>query len=226
VAGLVSGAGAESRYRYYVPIIPKPANFKQMNAYERQAYFGERVDRLRPHEEMKNTALAYGLLGSLLVGGLGLAGGLSRGSIARGVKAAAGGLVLGAGAGVGLAAWLSPVYFRLFDPFATMVAPVTTHVGIWGGVGLVAGLVYGLAYAGWGGAPRAALGGFLGALVATVLYELTVAFAFPMAIIAEPVPPLRTLRLMAHFAVAVAAALGAALVVAPGRPKAGAVREV
>jgi hypothetical protein len=214
LAGAAAASGGERGYRAYKPMVVLPPNYKQMNTYERQAYMGEQVDRLRPPAELKNTALAYGLLGSLLAAAMGLAGGLARGSIRVALATAAGGAVAGAGTGGGLAAVLTPVFFRLLDPFAPLLAPVVVHGGIWCGIGVVGGLAFGLAYAGPSTtALRAGLGGLLGALVATVVFELVNAFAFPMVIVAEPVPPERTLRLLAHFAVAVAASLGAALVV-------------
>ena len=61
---------------------------------------------------------------------------------------------------------------------------------------------------------RCALGGLLGGVFATMVYDLIGAFAFPLDKTSQPVSATVVTRLFAHFAVAVFVAAGAALVAA------------
>jgi hypothetical protein len=158
---------------------------------------------------------AYGALGAAMGLALGLAGGLSRRSATMGLMAAGLGLVLGGAAGAGATRGLVPIYFQAMrtsvDHLSSDVAtPLIVHGGIWTAAGLAAGLALGLGLGGWRCAVPAAIGGVLGAAVATVLYEIGSPFAFPGASTADPFASDRFARLTAHLGVAVLVALGAA----------------
>lgn len=167
----------------------------------------------------KNAALAFLLLGAALGGGLGAAGGLARGSRRSAIQASWTGLAAGAVAAGGMSVAILPafnIYQRLHpDEVARdLLLPLLVHAGIWSAVGATGGLALALGLGGRGLVPRAVLGGFLGAAVATVVYELTGAF-FPAARTAQFVSATWETRLMARLAVTLLAAAGAAMGVAP-----------
>jgi hypothetical protein len=85
------------------------------------------------------------------------------------------------------------------------------HGGIWAAVGAAAGLAFGLGLGGRGRWARGALGGLLGGVAATMVYELVGALAFPIDKTSQPVSATVVTRFFAQFAVAVLAAAGAAL---------------
>jgi hypothetical protein len=114
---------------------------------------------------------------------------------------------------------LIPVFFRnVDDQAADLILPLLTHGGMWCPIGAAAGLAFGVGLGGRGRAPRAALGGLLGAGVGTMVYEAAGALLFPLAKTVLPISLSAGARLLAHLAVAVPAALCAA--VASQAPKA------
>jgi hypothetical protein len=174
----------------------------------------ERFRRVQQATTQRATA-AYGALGAALGLALGLAGGVARRSATMGLMAAVLGFALGGAAGAGATQGLLPIYFHAQmtseDHLATnMTLPLLVHGGIWTTAGLAAGLALGLGLGGWGRAARAAIGGALGAVFGTFLYELAGAIAFPTAATSEPIAAERYARLLAHLGVAVFVALGAA----------------
>ena len=174
----------------------------------------------------KNAGLAFLLLGAALGGGLGAAGGLARGSRRAAVQATGAGLVLGIVAAGGMSLALLPAYNayqrRHPDEAARdLLWPLLVHAGIWSAAGAAGGLALALGLGGRGAIPRAMLGGFLGAAVGTVAYELAGAF-FPAARTSQFVSATWETRLMARLAVTLLASGGAAMRVAsPPKARAG-----
>jgi hypothetical protein len=126
--------------------------------------------------------------------------------------AAAAGLALGGAAATGAAHVLLSVYFRNVEPEEnTLTLPLLTHGGIWAAIGAAAGLAFGLGLGGRGRWARGALGGLLGGVAATMVYDLVGALAFPLDKTSHPVSATVATRLFAQLAVAAFVAAGAAL---------------
>lgn len=162
---------------------------------------------------VKRATLMYGLQGAALGLMLGLAGAAARRSVSAAALGGPVGLVAGAAAGTGGARGLFRAYFSLADlSEENMLLALLCHAGVWGLIGLAGGLAYGLGVGGGGGrVARAAVGGLIGAVLATVLYEVIGAAAFPLDKTAEPVAATGAARLLGIAAVALFTALGAAL---------------
>ena len=164
--------------------------------------------------QTRNAALASGLTGAAVGLALGLAGGLARRS-PRAAGAALLGLVLGAAAGAGASQAALPVASRIHerDPgnmSAEMTASLITHGAIWGTIGAVGGLAFGLGLGGRGRAVRALLGGLLGGIAGAILYELIGALALPGTKIMEPVAATWGVRLLAQALAVIPATVGVA----------------
>ncbi len=161
----------------------------------------------------RNGAMAFGVLGLFLGGCFGLAGGLARRSS---FAVAAGGLgsVLGFAAGVGASLALLPfcIASRIRYPENELVISFLMHGAIWGLLGALAGLAFGV---GRGERPlwvRALTAGFAGALVGAVAFDLIGAVAFPGARTDDPISRTWVTRLMARLLVTVATAAAVSLV--------------
>jgi hypothetical protein len=165
--------------------------------------------------------LAYGLLGAALAVALGLTGGLSRRSPRRAFAGAGAGLVLGTVAGAMAARVFVPFFLRNENTQAEdLFLPLLTHGGIWSLVGTAAGLCLGLGFDGAGTrALRSAMGGLAGAVVATLLYEVAGAVAFPLDQTGQPISAGAGSRLFACLVVSVAiAAVAVKAHRSPGQP--------
>jgi hypothetical protein len=163
-----------------------------------------------------NAGLAFVLLGGTLGWTLGMVGGCVRGSKRAAFSSAAKGAGAGAvGAALASFAFL-PAYdaFRLSVPDAAsrdLILPLLVHVGVWGVVGAAGGLALGV---GLGLRDRRAIlkvavGGFVGAAVGAVAFEVLGALFAPDAETARYVSKTASTRLFARLAVCVLAALGA-----------------
>jgi hypothetical protein len=162
--------------------------------------------------QAKSTEVSFFQEGAVLGAVLGLAGGLCSRSVRRGLFAGVVGMVLAGAIAAGAAHWLLPVYYRNVDPQGhDLTLPVLTHGGIWLPVGAMAGLAFGLGLGGRARWARGALGGFLGAVVATMAYEAIGAVAFPLDKTHHPVPATVVTRLFAQLTVAVLVAMVAAM---------------
>jgi hypothetical protein len=159
-----------------------------------------------------NTAVSFLQQGAILGAVLGLAGGLAQRSSRTALMGAVTGGVLGVIA-AGLAAQaVLPVYYRNVDPQGNdLLLPLLTHGTIWAAIGAAAGLAFGLGTGRSGWWARCAFGGLLGSIAATVVYDLVGALAFPVDKTSEPVSATALTRLVAHVAVAVLTAGGAAV---------------
>src|SRR4051794_30593576 len=158
--------------------------------------------------------MTYGGLGALLGLALGAAGGMARRSPRAAITAALIGLVLGAAAGFGTTFLLLPWFHAHYtmpgdDSFTQELGlALSTHGGIWMGIGAAAGLALGLGLGG-GRVSRAIVGGVLGAAVAALIYEIGAAAAFPMDQTFLPLAIKPAPRLLAHLAASLCVSAGA-----------------
>jgi hypothetical protein len=89
--------------------------------------------------------------------------------------------------------------------------PLLTHGAIWSAVGAVGGLAFGLGLGGRGRWKATLVGGFIGAAVATVIYELVGAVVFASSKTDLPLSSSSTTRGMALLLVASLSSIGAVL---------------
>jgi hypothetical protein len=181
-----------------------------------------------PREEAtadaQNAGLAFVVLGATLGSGLGLAGGLVRRSRRAMLTAGLLGLALGVTAAALASLALLPAYNaykarNADEALRDLLTPLLVHGAIWSSIGAAAGLAYGF---GLGARSRwlvIAQTAIAGAALATVLYELVGALAFPAAETARFVSTTWQTRLFARLSVALLAAAGAALAAPAPPPK-------
>jgi hypothetical protein len=206
-AALLGGICGEAGFRRFRPIVVMPTNRPTMNALERQSIFAEQLASQKSMVETKNTALAYGALGAVLAGALGLAAGLARRSPRSGLLAALIGIVAGAVAGAGSSAALAPLFTRYNDLESGLMILFPTHAGIFMAIGAAAGLAFALGLEERRKLVGAVLAGTFGALLGTFVFEAIDALAFPLVRTLEIIPPERAPRLLVHLCVAFFTAL-------------------
>jgi hypothetical protein len=156
----------------------------------------------------------YGSFGAALGLTLGMAGGLAGRSRSRGLAAALAGLILGAGVVAAAASVAVPYYYRAFKASGDNLAhdlatPLIVHGAMWICAGAVGGGALGFGLGSPALAIRGAIGGALGALVATVIYEFLSAMLFPLVETTRPISEASGARLLALLSVAILASLGA-----------------
>ena len=199
-AGAIAWLGGEAlRGRFVVP----PG---LEGSYERSAA----LKLARSAANVKNAALAFGLLGAASGLGLGLAGG--RGP-RRAIVAGTIGLLTGAAAGAGTTWGLAPLLERNLARVSTdMLFPILIHGGIGMAIGASGGLALGLGRAGPGrDALTAMIGGLLGAGLGVAAFDVLGTLVDPSAVTGQLLPATSTARLLGQLAVAAPAALGAVL---------------
>jgi hypothetical protein len=154
----------------------------------------------------RNGALAFGVLGLCLSSGLGIAGGLARQSAAAATRAGLLGAIVGAIVGAGLSLALLPMFLALQnrypdDELSVLLLSLVMHAIIWGLVGASAGLAFTVGL----GEPslriRAAIAGFWGAVLGTVVFELAGGLFFPLAATHQPISETWPTRLLARLLV-------------------------
>ena len=113
---------------------------------------------------------------------------------------------------------------HLLDPgnmSTEMASSLVVHGLPWAAIGAVAGLAFGIGLYGSARAGRALLGGLLGAVAGTFLYEIIGALALPATKTIDPVAATWGIRLLAQVLAVIASAAGVAALVpssADGRP--------
>jgi hypothetical protein len=142
----------------------------------------------------RNAALANAIFGAVMGLALGLAGGLLSNSGRGRLVGPLAGLILGGVAGGAIPFLIVPIFHRNYDPTSQgLLLPTLVHGAIWGPVGVASGLAFGLGIGGRSAAIRGLLGGGIGILAGTVLFELVLAVALPFvrndnALPTEPLP--------------------------------------
>ena len=118
--------------------------------------------------------------GAIVGAVLGLAGGLARRPVRGGLAGAAAGLMLGAAVATGAAYGLLPVYYRNVDlEGRDLTYPLLTHGGSGRQSGPPPGWHLGLGLGARGRRAGSALGGLLGGIAATMVYEPIGALGVP-----------------------------------------------
>ena len=143
---------------------------------------------------------------------MGLAGGMARRSAAGGGRAAMLGLVLGMAVTGSVALVSVLIFYKTHDlQSVDLVLPLLTHGAIWSTVGAIGGLAFGLGLGGRDRWKATLMGGFVGAAVATISYEIIGALAFASSKTDLPISASIATRGMAQLLVALLAAVGAVL---------------
>jgi hypothetical protein len=160
-------------------------------------------------------AAVYGGLGLLLSLALGAAGGFARRSIRAAIAAGFIGMVVGGTAGAATPYLVLPLYnaARIAttddDKNIDLGLSMRTRGVIWLAIGAAAGLALGVGLGGGAAVVRAAIGGILGAGLATVIHEIVGALVFPLSETFRPLAVTPTGRLTDHLMIAVCVVAGA-----------------
>ncbi len=163
---------------------------------------------------------AFAAMGGLLGLSLGLAGGGSRRSAGSAASAGGVGLLLGAAGVAGVARLILPVIYSRLDPLSgDLVYPLLGHEAIWSVAGAAGGLAFGLGAGGRARWWKTAFGGFIGAALATVVYEFAGALGFPTHRTHLPMAGSPETRAMAQILVAIGAAIGSVMATADPKGK-------
>jgi hypothetical protein len=212
-AGLLAWAIGETRVVNPGPV-ENQANFMGTGFMIPQITHEARLEGVRVNATRAN-AVVGGLTGLLL----GLVGGAAIGPGRRAALAGGVGLVVGGLAGAVVTWTTMPLFEEWRAPDTAAVLPsLVMHGLFWLPAGVAGGLALGLGLRDRVG--LAVAGGAMGALLATVLYEVVGALAFPLAGTGEPVSTTWLTRLLARLLVATFTAVAAALVLSPRVPKA------
>ncbi|WP_422922927.1 hypothetical protein [Singulisphaera sp. PoT] len=206
-AGLASWRVGEWAQAYFAPTFEMSKELSS-NAVSSAQEIG-RQKRLAVQQV---ASAAYGSMGAVLGLLLGACGSPWRGGLRR-VIAAMAGAVLG-----GTLCWLCTrlmlgIYWRAFMESATHLShdvlfPILIHGGMWAGAGLGAGLAFGLGGEGWKSPAIAALGGIVGAILGTLVFDVLGGIAFPLASTTNPIPATANARLLVHMSVCLMSAVG------------------
>jgi hypothetical protein len=224
LAGVFAGIFGEATNRAIPLKVILPPGYESMGGYQKDSARAQAFGKAEQIAEKQNAEVAYGALGLLLGGCIGLAGGLASGSLRSGLKAATLGAVTGAALSAGMCYALVPMFYRYLDPESGLVDLFLTHAGIFAVIGIAVGLALGWGLGDSTALGQAVLGGFLGALLGTFAFETINSLMFPLVRTFEPMPTERVPRLLVHLCVAVCAAVGAGLAVSarptktPARP--------
>jgi hypothetical protein len=163
----------------------------------------------------RNAATTFGLLGGVLGLLLGLAGGLEGRSIGAAVKAGGVGLVLGAAVGAALPLVVVVPYKRALVDRTTddLLLSLGLHATLWGPLGAIAGLAFGIGRDRRGQALGLMAGGLVGAILGTLLYDAIGGAVTPLAGTGDTISTTWPTRLLARILVATGAAAGIALTI-------------
>ena len=214
LAGLTAGLESFGVGEVAPSLVPPALDLPPEIRADRNQVPAETERRMRRSKDL-SAAITYGGLGMLLGLGLGVAGGLARGSGRAAIAAGLTGLVLGGASGAGVTRLVLPFYHAAraasTDETANLDVALAlgTHASIWLAVGAAAGIALGVGLGGAAQVVRAVIGGILGAVLAAVIYEFAGAVAFPLAETFRPIAATWPPRLMAHLVVALCATVGA-----------------
>jgi hypothetical protein len=158
--------------------------------------------------DVRNGALAFGVLGLCLGGSLGIAGGLSRRSATLTLTAG----LLGSTLGAALAARVSLTLLKSFTDARVayldydILISMAMHGLIWGLAGAAGGLAFAVGLGQWRLLVRATAAGLVGAVLGAIAFDLAGAGLFPLASTGDPVSTTWPTRLMARLLVTLATA--------------------
>jgi hypothetical protein len=159
--------------------------------------------------DARNSATAFGMLGGVIGLLLGLAGGLERRSIGSAAKAGCVGLVLGVTVGAVLPLVLVVPYLRMLNRRTAddLFLSLALHAMLWGPLGAVGGLAFGIGRGRSGQTLRLIVGGLMGAIVGTIAYDAIGGAITPLAGTADAISTTWPTRLLARLLVAISAAM-------------------
>jgi hypothetical protein len=159
--------------------------------------------------DARNSATAFGMLGGVIGLFLGLAGGLERRSTGSAAKAGCVGLVLGATVGAVLPLVLVVPYLRMLNRRTAddLLLSLGLHAMLWGPLGAVGGLAFGIGRGRSGQTLRLIVGGLMGAIVGTIAYDAIGGAITPLAGTADAISTTWPTRLLARLLVAISAAM-------------------
>ena len=149
---------------------------------------------------VRNSALAFGLLGVCLGGFLGAAGGLARRSVSAIFGASVLGAILGLATGALMSFGLVPFFLdtQPYHPEYEMILSVTQHAVIWGLTAAAAGLAFAVGLGERRLILRAIAAAFVGAVLGALVFELAGAALFPLASTDQPISTTLPSRLLAR----------------------------
>jgi hypothetical protein len=152
---------------------------------------------------------AAGAMGGLLGLMFGLAGGASRRSIEAAGVAGAVGLLAGSAVSAAVARTVLPIVYSRVDPQShDLTIPLLYHEVLWSLAGAVGGLAFGLGVSRRGLWKRTVVGGWVGAVLAIVGFELVGALVFPTHQTQLPLSTSLETRGLANILVGLGAAIG------------------
>jgi hypothetical protein len=129
----------------------------------------------------RNAALANAIFGAVMGLTLGLAGVLASNSGRGRLVGPLAGLILGGAAAGAIPLLIVPFFYHNYDMTSqNMLLPALVHGAIWFPVGVASGLAFGLGIGGRTAAIRGLLGGGIGVLAGTVLFDLVHSVALPL----------------------------------------------
>lgn len=161
--------------------------------------------------DYKNATLAFAILGGATGLVLGLAGGLAAGSPRRGLGVGLAGLLAGAAVGAAASLAILRFYYRGFTLNPNdLVTPIMTQGGIWTAIGALGGAAFALGAGLRRQVSNAIAGACIGAMLATLLFQVLSQSFFPNSNFGEPLASSPAVRLMARVLVTLLVAIGAA----------------
>lgn len=165
---------------------------------------------------VRNASLTCSVQGAILGLAFGLAGAIGNPRRAQGAIGTVVGLVGGMVLGLLVSHQAYRMFLRAVDPNSDdLIMPILTHGLVWGLIGAVAGLAYGLASG--SGVIRAGAGGLIGGVAAAGLFQVLGAVLFPNDETTQPLADATLPRLVAHASLALiaTAAIGLTRAAAP-----------
>jgi hypothetical protein len=170
--------------------------------------------------EVATAARLHGVFGAFLGLAMGVAGGLASRSPRRAMHAGLLGMACAAAVGIAAPYAVIPLFNRFRDSFPEeLVGSILMHGLIWTSLGVTAAFALALGQGGGTGRlGRVLWGGLLGALVGTVIFDVSGAVFGANDHTGEPVSTTSASRLAARLVISVSVAIAASLGSRKGRP--------
>jgi hypothetical protein len=202
LAGLLAACVGELIYAHIHFDPEYPATLESMSGSERAIARAQVRFKTRVAVEKNQAIAAYGMLGLALGVALGITGALIAGSKPISLAGAVIGGVSGGVVGAGFSMALIPVFFEVSNSQTGLPLLFLTHLAIFAGVGAAAGLALGWSLGDRKVIVRCMIGGIVGALIGTFVFEVANFVAFPNMRTFEPVPLKTIPRFIMHLLVA------------------------
>lgn len=201
LAGLLAAFGGELTYDKIHVEPDYPDTLSNMTGSERSIARAQVRFKTKVVVETNQAMAAYGMLGAALGVILGLTGARVAGSERVNLGGALVGGVSGCLIGAGLSMALVPAFYDASNSQTGLPLLFLTHLAIFAGIGAAGGVALGWSLGDRGVIVRCMVGGIVGALVATLVFEVSNFVAFPNLRTFEPVPVKTIPRLIMHFCV-------------------------